>query len=39
MTAESTLSEVVDRIATRFDSTQVLLFGSHARGSAGDWAM
>ena len=38
MTAESTLSEMVGRIATRFDPTQVLLFGSHARGSAGEWS-
>ena len=38
MTAESTISEMVDRIVTSFDSSQVLLFGSHARGSAGEWS-
>ena len=38
MTAESTISEMVDRIVTSFDPSQVLLFGSHARGSAGEWS-
>ena len=38
MTAESAISEMVDRIVTGFDPSQVLLFGSHARGSAGEWS-
>ena len=38
MTAESAISEMVDRIVTSFDPSQVLLFGSHARGSAGEWS-
>ena len=38
MTAESAISVMVDRIVTGFDPSQVLLFGSHARGSAGEWS-
>ena len=38
MTAESTIADMVDRIVTGFDPAQVLLFGSHARGSAGEWS-
>ena len=38
MTAESTITEMLDRIVTSFDPSQVLLFGSHARGSAGEWS-
>lgn len=38
MTVESTISEMVDRIVTRFNPSRVLLFGSHARGSAGEWS-
>lgn len=38
MTAESTISEMVDRIVASFDPSQVLLFGSHARGSASEWS-
>ena len=38
MTAESTISEMVDRIVASFNPSRVLLFGSHARGSAGEWS-
>ena len=38
MTAESAISEMVDRIVSRFDPDQVLLFGSQARGSASEWS-
>lgn len=38
MTADSTISGMVDRIVTSFNPSQVLLFGSHARGSASEWS-
>lgn len=38
MAAESTISAMVDRIVAGFEPSQVLLFGSHARGSAGEWS-
>ena len=38
MTADSTISGMVDRIVSGFDPDQVLLFGSHARGSASEWS-
>ena len=38
MTADSTISGMVDRIVSRFDPDQVLLFGSQARGSASEWS-
>ena len=38
MIVESTISEMVDRIVTSFDPSQVLLFGSHALGSGGEWS-
>ena len=38
MAADSTISGMVDRIVRGFDPDQVLLFGSHARGSAGEWS-
>ena len=37
MSTESTISAMVDRIVNSFDPSQVLLFGSHARGSANEW--
>ena len=34
MTAESTISTMVDRIVGRFHPSRVVLFGSYARGTA-----
>ena len=38
MTTESVISDMVERIVSRFDPSQVLLFGSQARGSANEWS-
>ena len=38
MTTEAVISDMVDRIVSRFDPSQVLLFGSQARGSASEWS-
>ena len=38
MTTESIISDMVDRIVSGFDPSQVLLFGSQARGSANEWS-
>ena len=38
MTSEAVISDMVDRIVSRFDPTQVLLFGSQVRGSANEWS-
>ena len=38
MTIEAVISDMVDRIVSRFDPSQVLLFGYQARGSAGEWS-
>ena len=38
MTTEATISTMVDRIVGRFEPSRVLLFGSHARGDAGEWS-
>ena len=34
MTAQAAIDEIVDRIAARFSPERIVLFGSHARGSA-----
>lgn len=36
MTAEAAIATMVDRIVRRFDPVRVILFGSHARGTATD---
>lgn len=33
---ESSIQEMVNRIVGRFDPDKIILFGSHARGNAGD---
>ena len=38
MTAETVISDMVDRIVSRFEPSQVLLFGSQARGTASEWS-
>ena len=38
MTTETNISDMVDRIVSGFDPSQVLLFGSHARGAASKWS-
>ena len=38
MTTEANIADMVDRIVSRFDPSQVLLFGSQARGSATEWS-
>ena len=38
MTIEAVISDMVDRIVSRFDPAQVLLFGSQVRGSANEWS-
>ena len=38
MTSEAVISDMVDRIVSRFDPAQVLLFGSQVRGSANEWS-
>ena len=38
MTAETIISDMVDRIVSRFEPSQVLLFGSQARGTASEWS-
>lgn len=38
MTTETNIADMVDRIVSRFDPSQVLLFGSHARGVASEWS-
>ena len=38
MTTETNIADMVDRIVSRFDPSRVLLFGSHARGSASEWS-
>ena len=38
MTTETKIADMVDRIVSGFDPSQVLLFGSHARGAASEWS-
>lgn len=38
MTTETNITDIVDRIVSRFHPSQVLLFGSHARGVANEWS-
>ena len=38
MTTETIISDMVDRIVSRFDPARVLLFGSRSRGSASEWS-
>ena len=38
MATETTITDMVDRIVNGFDPSQVLLFGSHAQGSASEWS-
>ena len=38
LTTETDITDMVDRIVSRFAPSQVLLFGSHARGSANEWS-
>ena len=38
MNADSTISEMVHRIVSRFDPDQVLLFVSQVRGFANEWS-
>ena len=38
MTSEAVISDMVDRIVSRFDPAQVLLFGPQVRGSANEWS-
>ena len=35
MTSQTIITTMVDRIVTRFEPSRVVLFGSHARGTAG----
>ena len=37
MTTDAVISDMVDRIVSRFDPSRVLLFGSQARWSASEW--
>ena len=37
-TSEGFISTMVDRIVGRFQPSQVVLFGSHARGTASEWS-
>ena len=38
MTSEAIISTMVDRIVGRFQPSRVVLFGSQARGTAGEWS-
>ena len=38
MTTEAIISGMVNRIVSRFDPSQVMLFGSRSRGSASEWS-
>ncbi len=38
MTPDPIVSTMVDRIAKRFQPSRVVLFGSRARGAAGQWS-
>ena len=38
MTTEATISSMVDRIVGQFQPSRVVLFGSHARGTASAWS-
>ena len=38
VTTETSIADMVDRIVSGFDPSQVLLFGSHARGAANEWS-
>lgn len=38
MTSQTMIATMVDRIVGRFQPSQVLLFGSQARGTANEWS-
>ena len=38
VTAETIISTMIDRIVSRFQPLRVILFGSHARGTATAWS-